>query len=621
MPVNIKIDDAVALVPRKILFGNPAKTSLSISYDGKYMSYLAPNNNNVLNVWIRSVGQNDDRMVTSDNDRGVRIYSWRPDNKHLIYMQDTSGDENWHIFQTDIETGETKDLTPYTGSLFYVQSIDHKYPDEILVGGNKRDAHLMDIYRLNLNDGTLAEYTVNPGDVAGFGTDNDLKIRTAHVVSPDGGVELRVRKNDTAPWETLLRWGPDESGGGAAGFTPDGNGIYLISSVGANAARLLELSLLGGEPRVIAEDGKYDVSQLLKHPIKNQIQAVGFTRERSEWTVLDESLKDDFAFLEQNCRGCFYFLGRSLDDNRWIICDVVDNGSIRYLLFDRKSQSLELIDLAQAELENYTLANMKPIIFDARDGLKIHGYLTMPPQAEQCEKKPPLVLLVHGGPWGRDVWGFDAEAQWLANRGYAVLQINFRGSTGYGKDFYNAGDRQWGAKMHDDLIDGKRWAIAQDLVAPEKVAIFGTSYGGYATLVGMTFTPDEFVCGVDVVGPSNLFSLLSTVPPYWEPEKARFNKRVGNVDTERDFLESRSPLFKADQIKAPLLIAQGANDPRVKQAESDQIVESMRKNGQEVEYLLFEDEGHGFAKPENRIRFYTAAEKFLAKYLGGRSEP
>jgi dipeptidyl aminopeptidase/acylaminoacyl peptidase len=297
----------------------------------------------------------------------------------------------------------------------------------------------------------------------------------------------------------------------------------------------------------------------------------------------------------------------------------VDDGPVPFYVYDRTSRKAAFLFSNRPAQEKYRLAKMQPISFQARDGLKVHGYLTLPVGLEP--KNLPLVLNVHGGPWGRDTWGLDNEAQWLANRGYAVLQINFRGSTGYGKAFVNAGDREWAGKMHADLIDGKNWAVKLGYADPKKVCIMGGSYGGYATLVGLTFTPDEFACGVDVVGPSNLVTLLSTIPPYWAPIKSLFKKRVGDLETEQDFLKARSPLFKADQIKVPLLIGQGANDPRVKQAESDQIVAAMRKNGKLVEYIVFPDEGHGFARPENRLIFYAAAEPFLAKCLGGRAEP
>lgn len=621
MSVQSRNARRVDIVPREVLFGNPQRSSVSISGDGKYLAYLAPDKNNVLNVWLRNWGEANDRQITCDKNRGVRFFFWRHDYKHILYMQDENGDENWRVYQTNIETAETKDLTPFPGVNSYILATNKDFPDEILIGSNKRNRHFMDAYRLDLKSETLTLDTENPGDVAGFIVDHDMRVRIAHVMRQDGGIELRIRDSESADWQELISWGADESNGGALSFTPDNRGVYLMTSVSANAARLIECSIIERQQRVIAQDPQFDLASIFQDPNTHIIQAVEFVRERNCWEVLDESVAADFSYLREKCRGNFYITARTHDDNLWIVADNVDDGSVEYLAYKRGEQKLDSIFLAQPELNKYELSPMKAIKFQSRDGMTIHGYLTMPlPNANESSEAPALVLLVHGGPWARDVWGFRPEVQWLANRGYAVLQVNFRGSIGYGKDYYNAGDRQWSLKMHDDLIDAKRWLIKEGKVAQNKVAIFGTSYGGYATLVGLAFTPDEFVCGVDVVGPSNLVTLLSSIPPYWDPVKAQFKKRVGDVETEKEFLESCSPLFKAHEIKAPLLIAQGAQDPRVKQAESDQIVAAMRKNSQEVEYLLIEDEGHGFAKPENRLRFYKMAEEFLAKHLGGRKE-
>ncbi len=461
--------------------------------------------------------------------------------------------------------------------------------------------------------------TENPGDVVNWVVDNALQVRVAQVQLPDGGTELRLRDEPTAPWRTFQKWGPEETFGGVAGFSPDNRRAWLISSVDANAARLLEVDPATNESKVVAEDPQYDVSGTLMHPDTHALQAVRFVRARREWQLVDESLRPDFEALQQVHDGDFSVVSRDLADKTWIVAYLLDDGPTYYYAYDRATRKATLLFSDRPALEKYQLAKMQPISFTARDGMTIHGYLTLPVGVEPPNL--PMVLFVHGGPWGRDVWGFHPFVQWLANRGFAVLQINFRGSTGYGKAFLNAGDRQWGAAMHDDLIDGKRWAVQQGYADPNRVCIMGGSYGGYATLVGLAFTPDEFACGVDIVGPSNLVTLMETIPPYWTPMRAMFKKRVGDLETEPEFLKSRSPLHKADQIRAPLLIAQGANDPRVKQAESDQIVEAMRKNGKPVEYLVFPDEGHGFARPENNLTFAAAAEAFLAKYMGCRAEP
>jgi dipeptidyl aminopeptidase/acylaminoacyl peptidase len=607
------------LIPRETLFGNPDKAQARISPDGKMLAYLAPDENGVLNVWVRTLGQEDDKVVTTDTERGIRGCWWQQDSEHLLYGQDFKGDENYHVYQTNLKTKNTRDLTPFQGVRAGLFSADPNFPDEIIVPLNIRDRRFHDMYRINLKNGAVEMDTENPGDVAGFVVDNKFQVRAAQVTLPDGGKEIRVRDDVESPWRTLQKLGPEEIGW-IAGFTPDNTGVYLASSVDANAARLLEVDVASGKSKVVAEDKQYDVGWSLTHPKTHKLEAVTFVRQRTEWTVIDKSLQADFDALQKVCDGDFYIDSRDLADNTWIVRYVADNAPVAFYAYDRVNKKATLLFTDRPALEKYQLAKMQPISFKARDGMTLYGYLTLPVGLES--RNLPMVLLVHGGPWFRDVWGLNDDVQWLANRGYAVLQINFRGSDGYGKDYLNAGDREWGGKMHDDLIDGKNWAVRQSYADPKQVCIMGGSYGGYATLVGLTFTPDEFVCGVDSFGISNLVTFLRAIPPYWERELTAVYKRVvGDVETEQEFLKSRSPLFKVDQIKAPLLIGQGANDPRVKQAESDQIVEAMRKNGKPVEYIVFPDEGHGFARPENRLKFYAAAEAFLAKYLGGRAEP
>lgn len=627
------------LIPREVLFGNPDKASPRLSPDGTRLAYLAPDANQVMNVWVRTLGQTDDQVITADKKRGIRIFFWQPDSAHVLYLQDLDGDENWHVYQTNVRNRNTRDLTPFQGVQAQVVAVDPNFPDEVLVALNLEDRQLHDVYRIHLKNGAVELDTKNPGDVAGWTADNALQVRVASVFTPDGGTELRLRDTSQSPWRSFQKWSADETFGGVAAFSADNRSAWVVSSVDANAARLVQFDLASGQSRVIAEDPNYDVSDLMIHPTQHTLEAVSFVRARTEWQVIETRLQPDFAFLRQVRDGDLQVISRNLADSLWIVAYVLDDGPVHYYLYDRAAQRAELLFTNRARLASYPLAKMQPIQFTARDGLTIHGYLTLPLEgvvqasslhgaevsstARTSGKRGPfpMVLNVHGGPWGRDVWGLDSEAQWLANRGYAVLQVNFRGSTGYGKDFLNAGDREWAGKMHDDLVDAKRWAVAQGYADPARVCIYGGSYGGYATLVGLTFTPDEFSCGVDIVGPSSIVTLIRSIPPYWAPLRSLFDKRVGNVDTEVEFLNARSPLFKADQIRVPLLIAQGANDPRVKQAESDQIVAAMRKNQKPVEYLVFPDEGHGFARPENRLKFYAAAEQFLAQHLGGRAEP
>ncbi|MFL5627027.1 MAG: S9 family peptidase [Ktedonobacteraceae bacterium] len=609
---------SIKLIPRKVLLGNPVKTSPQISPDGTRMAYLAPVNN-VLNVWVGTIGRDDYVPVTKDTDRGIRFYFWAKDNKHIVYIQDVGGNENWRLYATNLQTQETRDLTPFEGVQTQIIDLDKHFPNELLIGMNKDNPKVHDVYHLDLTSGELIQVAKNPGNVAGWVTDTNFKVRGALAMTPDGGRALLLRDDEQSDWRTLLTWSPDDAENSLpVSFTQDGQSMYLVDARNSNAGRLIKMHTATGEITVIAEDPQYDVSNVLVDPDNYTIQAVAFNKDRVEWVVLDESIRLDFDTVREISRGNFTVTSRDNADKTWIVSFSRDDGPVAFYAYDRQTRKVTFLFDNQPDLNNYTLATMEPISFTSRDGLTIHGYLTLPPQTER--KNLPLVLNVHGGPQARDNWGYNPEAQWLANRGYACLQVNYRGSTGYGKEFVNAGDREWGGKMHDDLVDAVHWAIAQGIADPQKIAIYGGSYGGYAALVGATFTPDLFCCAVDVVGPSNLITLLRSFPPYWSTFMASFYKRVGNPDTDEEFLKSRSPLFKVDQIKIPMLIAQGANDPRVKQAESEQIVEAMKKRDIDYEYMLFPDEGHGFAKPENRLKFYAAAEKFLAKHLGGRFE-
>jgi dipeptidyl aminopeptidase/acylaminoacyl peptidase len=608
----------VALIPRSALFGNPDKAAPRISPDGKRMAYLAPVNG-VLNVWVGDIGSDNYQPVTQDTDRGIRFYFWAADNKHILYIQDSGGNENWRLYATNLDSKETRDLTPFED--VQVQMLDHDkhFPDELLVAMNKENPQVHDVYHLQLSSGELTLVAKNPGNIASWVTDTNFKVRGAVAAQPDGSNELLVRADEQSEWHKVLTWDADDAlNSGPLGFTRDGQSLYLEDSRHANAGRLVKLELASGDLTEIAADPHYDVGNVMVHPDTYEIQAVAFNRDHVEWQVLDKSIALDFDRIRAIHEGDFVITSRDDADQTWIVAFTVDNGPVPYYAYNRESQTATFLFDNQPELSKYTLAHMKPITFTARDGLTIHGYLTLPITEQQ--RGLPLVLDVHGGPWARDTWGYNPQAQWFANRGYACLQVNYRGSTGYGKDFLNAGDKEWGRNMHNDLVDAVQWAISQGIADPEKVAIYGGSYGGYAALVGATFTPDLFCCAIDVVGPSNLITLIRTIPPYWSTFLATFHKRVGNPDTEEEFLKARSPLFKVDQIKIPMLIAQGANDPRVKQSESEQIVEAMKSKGIAYEYLLFPDEGHGFAKPENRITFYKAAEQFLAQHLGGRYE-
>jgi len=612
------------LVPRQVLFGNPERTSPRISPDGRRLAWIAPDEG-VLNVWVGAIdpeGGEDAgstaRAVTQDRDRGIRSFFWAHDNRHLLYVQDTGGDENWRLHDVDLDTGAIRDLTPFDNVQVRVEHIDKKFPNDVLVGLNLDNPELHDVYHLDLTTGELDKVVENPGFI-GFLVDPEFRVRAGLAPQADGGMVLMVRDDEQVEWRPLLTVGAEDALSTAPiSFTGDGSGIWVVSSQGANAGRLVRLDCATGNEQVVAEDPQYDVADVYLHPDSHEPRIVVFTKERSELRVLDPAVADDVASLQALEHGDLTIVDADDADRTWLAGFLADDGPVRYYAYDRPSRRATFLFDHQPALADYELAPMEPFSFIARDGLTIHGYLSFPPGAPRHYL--PAVLMVHGGPWARDVWGLNAQAQWLANRGYLCIQVNFRGSTGYGKDFVNAGDRQWGASMHDDLIDAVEWAVDQGSADRDRIAIYGGSYGGYAALVGATFTPEVFRCAIDVVGPSNLKTLIETIPPYWAPMVAQFHNRVGNPETDAEFLWERSPLSRVADIAIPVLVAQGANDPRVKQSEAEQIVAALVENGIDHEYLLFPDEGHGFAKPENRLRFFAVAERFLATHLGGRRE-
>jgi dipeptidyl aminopeptidase/acylaminoacyl peptidase len=496
--------------------------------------------------------------------------------------------------------------------------MERDFPTQVLVGLNKDNPQLHDVYRLDLDSGELTKEVDNPGFLAWI-ADSQLVVRGAFAPQPDGGIVALVRDSEAEEWRPILSIPAEDAlTTDPVAFSADGLSLLMVTSVGAETARLVRIDLADGAQEVLAADAEADVSGVRIDQETREPQIVVVLKDRSEYLVLDPAVAEDLAAVRALHPGDPNFVSADDADTTWLIAFTNDTGPVPYFAYDRSTRMGSFLFEHQPALSEYTLAPMEPFAFTARDGLTVHGYVTFPPEGARTGL--PTVLNVHGGPWARDAWGYDPEAQWLANRGYLCLQVNFRGSTGYGKGFVNAGDREWGAKMQDDLTDAVGHTVAAGWSDQERVAIYGGSYGGYAALAGATFTPEVYCCAVDIVGPSNLKTLIETVPPYWAPMIAQFHRRVGDPEKDVEFLWSRSPLSRADKISIPLLIAQGANDPRVKQAESEQIVAAMTEAGIEHEYLLFPDEGHGFAKPENRMIFYAAAEKFLARYLGGRTE-
>ena len=615
------------LIPRSVLFGNPDNASPSLSPDGTQLAFLAPVNG-VLNVWV---GPADNpaaaKPVTDDRGRGIRAYFWAFTNQHILFIQDKAGDENWHIFAKELPDGAARDLTPFEGVLAQVMKVEHDFPDEILVSLNNRDARYHDVHRLNIRTGELRLVQENR-EFGGFLVDDAYSIRFAERFTADGGYELLKPAGGGRGWEPWMKVSTDDFfTTGIAGFDKAGMSVYLRDSRGRDTAALAILDLATGTERVLADDPRVDVGSAIMHPTEKHAQAVAIQHERVEWRILDDSIAADFACLKTVADGDLWLASRTLDDRQWIVAFSSDSAPVRYYRYDRTAKQAQFLFSTHSRLEGQPLAKMHPVTIKSRDGFDLVCYLTLPgkskPGAPRPAKPVPLVLNVHGGPWGRNGWGLDPEHQWLANRGYAVLSVNFRGSTGFGKKFVNASNLEWGGKMHDDLIDAVDWAVREKIADPKRVAIFGWSYGGYAALVGMTFTPEVFACGVEGVGISNLVTFLETIPPYWQPWKELWATRVGDLRTEagRKLLVERSPLSRVDAIRRPLLIGHGANDPRVKKAEADQIANAMQAKGIPVTYLLYPDEGHGFARPENRLSFYAVAEAFLAANLGGKAQP
>lgn len=626
-PASARAANPDPLLPRALFFGNPERAGLDISPDGSKISYLAPVNG-VLNVWVGPRDNPDAaKPVTEDKLRGITNYFWAYTSDHILYVQDKGGDENWHVYSTNLKTGKTIDLTPFDGVQARVNQRSTDEPTKLLVSVNNRNPQLHDLYKVDIVAGDRELLYENNDGFVGFLTEDDMKIHGAVKMTPDGGQEVYTRTGDdwnlfaTVPGDDALTTSP-------VGLDESGENIYMIDSRGRNTAALTMVNLKTKEKKTLATDPKADIAGAMGHPTKRIVQAVNSNHLRRKWQVLDKSIEGDLKFLETVADGEFNVTGRTLDDNLWTVAYVMDNGPVRYYLYDRGKKQAKFLFTNRPDMADAKLAKMHPVAIPSRDGLELVSYYSLPRWLDTDEdgvpSEPiPMVLFVHGGPWARDSWGYHPYHQWLANRGYAVLSVNYRGSTGFGKEFINKGNMEWAGKMHDDLIDAVDWAIKKGIAKKDEVAIMGGSYGGYATLVGLTFTPDKFACGVDIVGPSNIKTLIDSIPPYWKPIMSMFTTRVGDPATTEGakLLEERSPLNYVDRIKKPLLIGQGANDPRVKQAESDQIVEAMQRKNIPVTYVLFPDEGHGFRRPENNMAFNAVTETFLAQNLGGRLEP
>ena len=617
------------LTPRTSFFGNPVKTAGRLSPDGRWLSWMAPKAG-VLNVWVAPLGSLDKaRVLTDEAKRPVAGYFWSQDSSMILYATDNGGDENFQLFGVDVASGERRALTHFQKTRVGVLGVSHDVPDRVLIQANNRDPRFFDVLSLDLKTGALTPILQNDAGYAGYLADNGLNLRIAMRQRPDGQLELfRVvggkaedKAFETIPFEDSQTTSP-------AGFTRDGKTLYWIDSRGRDTAALYAQDVATGAKTLLGEDPRADIGGALGDPQSGKVQAYAVNYLKPDWRVLDPAIKPDLDLLRARFGDDFGVQSRTWADDKWVVGVAGPTHPAEAWLYDRKTKALKRLYVGRPELEGVSLAPMIPLEPKARDGLTLVSYLTLPPGSDpkrtgRPSQPLPMVMVVHGGPWARDSYGYDTLHQWLASRGYAVLSVNFRGSTGLGKHFIAAGDHEWGAKMQDDLLDAEAWAVKHGIAQPGKVAILGGSYGGYATLAALAFTPEAFACGVDLAGPSNLNTLLATVPAYWLPQIALFHKRMGDPSTPEGLalLKARSPMLSAGNIKRPLLIGQGNNDPRVKQAEADQIVAAMKANGIPVTYLLAADEGHGFQRPEDNLAFFGVAEQFLSRCLGGRAEP
>jgi dipeptidyl aminopeptidase/acylaminoacyl peptidase len=619
----------VPLIPRSDIFGNPSRAAGNVSPDGQYVSWMAPVDG-VMNIWVGPASDpSAAQPITRETGRPPAGYFWAPDSKTILFAQDTGGNENFRLYAVEIVSGERRALTEEKPNVrTEIRGVSRLRPDVVLIGVNDRNPQLFDLYEVNYRTGATKLIEENPGFNA-YAMDRMLRPRFAMQQVPGGATTVH-RKTSAGKWqEAFTIPAEDTLTTNFSGFDRSGENVYMVDSRDRNTAALVRWNLASGKRDVIAANDRADITGMMVHPQTYEPLAYASNYLRNEWTPLDPSFGADLQFLRSQLPGELGFSGATSDLSKIVVVSSSATAPATFYVYDRQARSLTKMFDTRPELAAAPLQPMHPVVIPARDGLNLVSYLTLPPgtdpDGDGVPNQPvPMVLFVHGGPWARDNYGYNAGHQWLANRGYAVLSVNFRGSTGFGKDFVNAAVGEWSGKMHDDLIDAADWAIRRGVTGPDKVGIMGGSYGGYATLVGMTFTPDRFECGVDIVGPSNLATLIEGFPPYWRPVlEGTFMRHIGDPANpeQRARMMAQSPITRVDQIRAPLLIAQGANDPRVVKAESDQIVEAMKARGIPVTYVVYPDEGHGFARPENNKSFFAVSEGFLSQCLGGRYEP
>ncbi len=604
------------VIPMKDFFRNPETLSFRLSPDGQYLAFLKPWQTR-LNVHVQKIGEDQVNRITGATERDIAGYFWAS-NSRIAYVQDKGGDENFRLYAVNIDGSEEKDLTPF--EKVRVQLIDDLKDDDehVLAGMNKRDPRIFDTYRINVLTGEMEMIAQNPGNIVGWQTDHDGKLRVA--TTSDGvNQSLLYRDTEKDDFQVLATTSFKETLSPLF-FTFDNKNLYVASNIGRDKTAIYEYDVKGKKlTTLLYENPDVDVENLLRSNKRKKVTAVAFYTDKMQYHFLDEERAKLQQDIESRLPGFEVSLtNMSRDETKALVYAGSDRTLGAYYFYDLATSDFRKLADVGPWLVEAELAEMKPITYTSRDGLTIHGYLTLPQGLKPS--KLPVVVNPHGGPWARDVWGYNPEVQFLANRGYAVLQVNFRTSTGYGRQFWEAGFKQWGLKIQDDITDGVQWLIDEGIADTKRIAIYGGSFGGYATLAGLAFTPDLYACGVDYVGVSNLFTLIKTIPPYWEPLRQMFYEMMGDPEKDKELYEKVSPIFHADNIKVPVLVAQGANDPRVNKAESDQIVEALKKRGIEVVYMVKENEGHGFQNEENRFDFYRAMEKFLGKHLGGRVE-
>lgn len=615
------------LIDREVFFGDPEISGAQISPNGKFISFVKPFNN-VRNIWVKKFDEpfENARPITADTKRPITGYFWSRDSKYILFVQDNGGDENYRVYAVNPAAKgnpvpPAKDLTPYENVRAIILEVPKNNPNIIFVGLNDRNPQLHDVYQINLKDGSRKLIWQNDQNIIGWQFDLKGNLRLGMRMLPEGGMEiLKVKGKELIPIYSVN----SEEQAYPVRFTPDGNKFYMITNKGTDVdkTQLMLYDLTNDKIEFVEKDplDEVDFGGAYFSEVTNKLVFTSYVGDKTRIYFHDEKFKKDYEKLKNKFGDNEISLRSSTSDEKIFLITVnsdIDQGSV--YVFNRESGKIDFLYKSNPQLPSEHLAPMLPIRYNARDGMVIPGYLTLPKGIEH--KNLPTILLVHGGPWARDYWDYDALAQFLANRGYAVLQPNFRGSTGYGKKFLNAGNKQWGrGSMQHDLTDAVKWLIEKSYSDPNRIAIVGGSYGGYATLAGLTFTPDLYAAGFSIVGPSSIITLLNSIPPYWAPMKKMFDIRVGdmNIPEERKMLEEQSPLYYATEIKKPLFVVQGANDPRVKKSESDQIVVALRDLGRDVQYMVAEDEGHGFAGKENRISMFYALEKFLVKHLKGR---